>query len=83
MLIRNPKFVEDIQNKIDQKVDVSEIDLEILHLKKKIVSLEQNKGRLEQDIDNIFDDDINAERKRSDMNKRLNKIYEEIYIIED
>ena len=51
MLIRNPKFVEDIQNKIGQKVDVSEIDLEILHFKKKIVSLEQNKGRLEQDIE--------------------------------
>lgn len=38
---------------------------------------------LERDIDAIYDDDKYAERKRQDMNNRLNKIYEEIYDIED
>mgnify|MGYP001530270376 CR=1 FL=1 len=33
--------------------------------------------------DFYYDDDKNAERKRRDMNNRLNKIYEEIYSIED
>ena len=32
--------------------------------------------------DAIYDDDKHAERKRQDMNNRLNKIYEEIYNIE-
>ena len=47
------------------------------------MKLERSKSNLERDIDNIFDEDKNAERKRRDMNKRLDKIYEEIYTIED
>ena len=45
--------------------------------------MERSKSNLEQDIDAIYDDDKNAERKRRDMNNRLNKIYEEIYNVED
>ena len=83
MLVRNPKFAEDIQKQIGQKVDVTEIDAEIQNYQKRIAKLERSKNNLEQDIDNIFDDDKHAERKRKDMNNRLNKIYEEIYDIED
>lgn len=83
LLVSNPRFAEDIQKRIGQKTDSSEIDNEIANYQKQLNKLERNKGRLEQDIDNIFDDDRNAERKRKDMNNRLNKIYEEIYNIED
>lgn len=83
LLIQNPKFIEDIQSKIGQKVDTSEIDGEITNFKKQIAKLERNKSRLEQDIDSILDEDKNAERKRRDMNKRLDKIYEQISDIED
>ena len=48
-----------------------------------IKKLEKSKSNLERDIDAIYDDDKYAERKRQDMNNRLNKIYEEIYDIED
>ena len=53
------------------------------HYQKYLKKLERSKLNLEQDIDGIYDDDKNAERKRRDMNNRLNKIYEEIYNIED
>ncbi|MBP3339737.1 MAG: recombinase family protein [Lachnospiraceae bacterium] len=83
LLIRNPKFAKDIQKQIGQKVDVSEIDVEIENYKKQLNRLENNKSNLERDIDGILDEDRNAERKRKDMNVRLNKIYDEIYDIED
>lgn len=83
LLVSNPRFAEDIQKRIGQKTDSSEIDNEISNYQKQLNKLERSKGRLEQDIDNIFDDDRNAERKRKDMNNRLYNIYEEIYNIED
>lgn len=83
LLVRNPLFVQDIQSKIGQKVDVSEINLEINNYQKSVARLEKSKYKLEQDIDNLLEEDKHAERKRKDMNKRLNKLYEEIYELED
>lgn len=83
LLVRNPQFAEDIQRQIGQKVDVSELDAEMANYHKRLKKLERSKSNLERDIDDIFDVDRNAERKRQDMNKRLNKLYEEIYNIED
>ena len=83
LLVRNPQFAEDIQKQIGQKVDVSELDAEMANYRKRLKKLEKSKGNLEKDIDDIADEDRNAERKRQDMNRRLNKLYEEIYNIED
>ena len=62
---------------------MTEIDKELDNYHKLIKKLEKSKSNLERDIDAIYDDDKYAERKRQDMNNRLNKIYEEIYDIED
>ena len=83
LLVQNPKFAEDIQRQIGQKVDVSEIDEEIANYRKLLKKLERSKLNLELDIDSLSDEDVNAERKRKDMNIRLDRIYEEIYGIED
>jgi len=83
LLVSNQKFVQDIQEKIGKRVDSSSINMEIENFQSKIVILQRNKSKLEQDIDNIADDDRNAKRKREDMNRRLDKLYEEIYAIED
>lgn len=83
LLIRNPVFAEDIQKRIGQKVDVSEVEAELKNYQKFLAKLEPSKANLERDIDNILDDDKNAERKRTDMNKRLDKLYNEIYDTED
>lgn len=83
LLVKNKQFAEDVKKQIGQKMDVSEIDIEIAGYNKSLKKLERSKANLEHDIDNIASDDKNAVRKRNDMNKRLNKIYEEIYSIED
>ncbi len=83
LLVRNEQFAQDIQAQIGQKMDNSEIEAEIEGCCKRLKKLERSKANLERDIDNISDDDKRAERKRNDMNNRLNKIYEEIYDIED
>ena len=83
LLVRNKQFAEDIQSKLGNKTDVTEIDKELDNYHKLIKELEKSKSNLERYIDAIYDDDKYAERKRQDMNNRLNRIYEEIYDIED
>ena len=82
-LVRDPKFAADIQAKIGQKVDSAEIVSEIAGYQAAIKKLERSKANLERDIDQIVDDDRNAQRKREDLNRRLDKIYDEIYDVED
>lgn len=83
LLVRNKQFAEDIQKQIGQKVDVSGINAEIENYRGSLKKLERSKSNLERDIDAVVDDDRNAERKRRDMNSRLNKLYDEMYDIED
>ena len=58
LLVPNQQFAEDIQSQIGQKVDVSEIDIEIQNYRKKLTKLERSKSNLEQDIDSIYDDEM-------------------------
>ena len=48
LLVRNQQFAEDIQSQIGQKVDVSEIDIEIQNYRKKLTKLERSKSNLER-----------------------------------
>lgn len=81
-LVRNPQFAEDIKNRIGKSVDVSSIEMEMQNYRKKLQKVERNKANLEKELDTIFDDDKYAERKREDMNKRLDGFYDIIYNIE-
>lgn len=81
-LIDNPQFAADIQAQIGQQASGPELDAEIEGYKKRLKKLETSKTNLERDIDNVVDSDRNAERKRKDMNARLDKLYDDIYGIE-
>lgn len=83
LLVQNEQFAEDIQKQIGQKVDLSGIDAEIANYRKRLMQLERSKNNLERDIDDIHDNDRNAERKRRDMNRRLDGIYDEMTDIEN
>ena len=83
LLVQNEQFAEDIQKQIGQKVDLSGIDAEIANYRKRLIQLERSKNNLERDIDDIHDNDRNAERKRRDMNRRLDGIYDEMTDIEN
>lgn len=81
-LMKNPQFAADIQAQIGQQTDGADIDAEIAGYKRQLKKLETSKSNLERDIDNIVDEDRNAERKRKDMNARLDKLYDDICSVE-
>ena len=81
-LLRNPKFARDIKAKIGVAVDVTKIQEEIKNYEKELKRLARSRMNLEQDIDNLPDDKY-AERKRNEFNRRLDKIYNQIYETED
>jgi len=83
LLVKNPQFAEDIQQQLEQKVDIADIQSELDNLHSQLKKLERSKSNLERDIDGIVDEDRNAERKRRDMNNRLNKLYDDICDTED
>ena len=82
LLVSNPQFAADIEAQIGQQINVSEIDVEISNYQKRLKQLNRSKSNLERDIDAIFDEDDFAERKRQDLNNRLNRLYGEIYEVE-
>lgn len=68
--------------KIGKSIDVTEIENEPASDNKKLKALERNKKNLEKDIDSLLDDDKFANRKRADMNTRLDKICEDMDSVE-
>lgn len=62
-------------------MDYSGIECEIRNYREHLERLERSKSNLERDIDNVTGK--YAERKREDLNRRLDKLYEEIYETED
>ena len=77
-LISNPKFTSYVKEKIGCSTDVSELEKEIESYDKELKALERNKEMLYKDIDRLVDDDKIANRKREDMNRRLDNIYKDI-----
>ena len=62
-------------------MDYSGIECEIRNYREHLEGLGRSKSNLERDIDNVTGK--YAERKREDLNRRLDKLYEEIYETED
>ncbi len=79
-LVNNPKFETAVREKLDTKIDVSEIENEIEGLEKQLRQLAGAKSRLEQQMDTLDIEDKLYEKKYRDMANRLDKLY---YVIED
>lgn len=82
-LVHNEKFVDYVKMKIGKSIDVTEIENELASYDKKLKALERNKKSLEEDIDSLLDNDKFANRKRIDMNKGFDKIYEDMDSVEN
>lgn len=82
-LVKNPKFVQDLEGKIGNAIDLTEIEQEIQGIQAQLKKLERSRENLERDIDNISDEDVYSSRRRQDMSRRLDGIYTEIYQTED
>ena len=82
-IVRNPQFIKDLQEKVMTAVDMTEVENDISAYKKQLSALQRSRDSLEQDIDRIAPDDKYAERRRADMTRRLNDLYDQIYKAED
>ena len=82
-IVRNPQFIKDLQEKVMTAVDMTEVENDITAYKKQLSALQRSRDSLEQDIDRIAPDDKYAERRRADMTRRLNDLYDQIYKAED
>ena len=74
---------EYLREKINARIDTSEIEDEIATLKKQQRQVLASKDRLSQQIDTLDIDDRQFERKYQDMQMRLDALYNELDSIED
>ena len=82
-IVRNPQFIKDLQEKVMAAVDMTEVENDITAYKNQLSALQRSRDSLERDIDRIAPDDKYAERRRADMTRRLNDLYDQIYKAED
>ncbi len=81
-LVGNPKFAEMMQKKINIKTDTSEVDKEIANYQKQLSQYIGTKRSLENQIDCLNYDDRHYDRKLSDLQDRLDKMYDNIDDVE-
>ena len=62
---------------------MTEVENDITAYKNQLSALQRSRDSLERDIDRIAPDDKYAERRRADMTRRLNDLYDQIYKAED
>ncbi len=81
-LIHNPKFESAIREKIESSVDTAALEAEIEALNKQLKQQIGAKNKLGQQMDNLDVNDKHYDSKYDDMQKRLDRLYEEIDSIE-
>lgn len=77
-MVSNPKFAKMIQQKINLKVDTTEIDKEIAGYKRQCQNYKTLKNNLERQMDTLDIDDKYFEKKYADLQKRIDSMYEKI-----
>ena len=82
-LVDNPRFEAAMREKIDAKVNTSELDSELDGLRKKLRQLIGAKDKLAQKIDNLDIMDPHYSKKYDDMQSRLDSFYDEIEDVEE
>ena len=82
-LVTNEKFVRDIKKRIGKEIDTSELMAEIKNYQICLKRCLKSKETLENEIDTLPYDEPHRERKIMDKNKRLDKMYDEIYELEE
>lgn len=77
-MVSNPKFADMMQKKINMKVDTTAIDAEIANYQKQLGQFIGTKRSLEKQIDSLDVEDRHYDRKLSDLQDRLDKMYDNI-----
>ena len=82
-LVQNPKFEAAIREKINCRIDTSELETELEQLKKKLNQLNGSKSKLGQQMDSLDINDKYYDRKYEDMQERLYGLYDQIEDVEN
>lgn len=82
-LVNNPKFKSALEKKIGSKIDVTEIEKEIETLNKTRNQYIGAKSRLGKQMDSLDINDRFYNQKYSDMEERLNNLYEQIESVDN
>lgn len=82
-LVRNERFAEALKKKIGGRLDTSEIDKEIGNYECQLRQMNGSKKNIEKQIDSLSIDDRHYERKLSDLQDRLDNMYDEIAELEE
>lgn len=77
-LVHNDKFAEALKQKINTKLDLSEIEKEIQGVEKRLRQLNVAKDRVGQQMDSLDIDDRLYDRKYNDLQGRLDNFYADI-----
>ncbi len=83
LLVTNKEFAKEIKSRIGTQIDTTQIDKEIKNYETNLRQIENNKCRLENEIDSLPEDTKYRDRKLKDMNSRLDNLYNTIYELED
>jgi len=81
-LVSNPKFADMMQQKINIKTDTTEVEKEIANFQKQLGQYIGTKRSLEKQIDDLDTADRHYDRKLSDLQDRLDKMYDNIDDVE-
>ena len=81
-IVSNPKFASIMQEKINMKVDTSEIEKEIDNYQKELRKSHSTKFKLIEEIDNLDVDDRHYKRRKQDLDDRLYRMYDKIEELE-
>lgn len=81
-LVSNPKFASLMQEKINMKVDTSEINTEIKNYETQLRKNILTKNKIIEEIDGLDVLDKHYNRRKDDLDDRLYSIYEKIDAIE-
>jgi site-specific DNA recombinase len=81
-LVSNPKFASMMQEKINRKVDTTEIEQEIANFEKQLRQCYSVKSKLMEEIDSLDPDDKHYIKRKADLDDRLYRMYDKIEEIE-
>ncbi len=81
-VVKNKKCADFMRSKINSKVDVADLDAELEALNKQLRQLNSRRDIILGDIDNLDVEDRHYQRRKTDLENSLYKVYDKIDDIE-
>ncbi len=81
-LVSNPKFAAMMQEKINRKIDTTDIDGELANYEKQLRQFYSIKSKLAEEIDSLDPDDRHYIKRKADLDDRLYRMYDKIENVE-